>query len=67
MLDNTIISYIKSLQAASKENRLVVFAGAGTSSDAGIPLWNDQVNQLANIGPRGIVRGGRMPLPNQRR
>ena len=20
----------------------------------------------ANIGPRGIVRGGRMPLPNQR-
>ena len=21
---------------------------------------------LAHIGPRGIVRGGRMPLPNQR-
>lgn len=43
MLDNTIISYIKALQAASKENRLVIFAGAGTSVDAGIPHWNDLI------------------------
>lgn len=43
MLNNTIISYIKALLAASKENRLVVFAGAGTSADAGIPLWKDLI------------------------
>lgn len=54
MLDNTIISYIKALQAASKENRLVIFAGAGTSADAGIPLWNNLVNQLASVLPEDV-------------
>ena len=54
MLTNTQITYIKALQKASKENRLVVFAGAGTSADAGIPLWNNLVNQLASVLPENV-------------
>ena len=54
MLDNTIISYIKALQAASKENRLVIFAGAGTSVDAGIPLWSNFVNELSKVLPNDV-------------
>lgn len=54
MLDNTQITYIKNLQQASKENRLVIFAGAGTSVDAGIPLWNQLIGELSNNLPEEI-------------
>lgn len=54
MLDNTKITYINALQKASKENRLVVFAGAGTSADAGIPLWNELINKLSERLPTDI-------------
>lgn len=54
MLDNLTISYIKEIQEASAQNRLVVFVGAGASRDAGIPLWNDLVSQMAKVLPQEI-------------
>lgn len=54
MLDNQTISYIKEIQEASAQNRLVVFVGAGASCDAGIPLWNDFVSQMAKVLPQEI-------------
>ena len=54
MLNNTQITYIKALQKASKENRLVIFAGAGTSADAGIPLWTELIKELAKTLPEEV-------------
>lgn len=54
MLDNLTISYIKEIQEASVQNRLVVFVGAGASCDAGVPLWNDFVSQMAKVLPQEI-------------
>lgn len=54
MLDSTQITYIKSLQKASKENRLVIFAGAGTSADAGIPLWGKLITELSEVLPENV-------------
>lgn len=54
MLDNLTISYIKEIQEASEQNRLVVFVGAGASCDAGVPLWNDLVSQMAKVLPQEI-------------
>ena len=51
MLDNLTLSYIKEIQEASKQNRLVAFVGAGASCDAGIPLWNDLVGRMAKVLP----------------
>lgn len=56
MLDNTQITYIKALQKASKQNKLVIFAGAGTSADAGIPLWNTLINKLTEMLPDKVKR-----------
>lgn len=54
MLDKLIISYIKEIQEASHQNRLVVSVGAGASYDAGVPLWNDFVGQMAKVLPQEI-------------
>ena len=54
MLDNLTISYIKEIQEASAQNRLVVFVGAGASCDAGVPLWNGFVSQMAKVLPQEI-------------
>lgn len=54
MLDNLTISYIKEIQEASHQNRLVAFVGAGASCDAGVPLWNDLVSRMAEVLPQEI-------------
>lgn len=54
MLDNLTISYIKEIQEASAQNRLVFFVGAGASCDAGVPLWNSFVSQMAEVLPQEI-------------
>jgi hypothetical protein len=54
MLDNLTISYIKEIQEASQQNRLVAFVGAGASCDAGVPLWNGLVDRMANVLPQEI-------------
>lgn len=37
-MNNDIISHIKQIQEAARQNRLVVFVGAGVSASAGVPL-----------------------------
>ena len=59
MLDNTQISYIKVLQKASRQNKLVIFAGAGTSVDAGIPLWNTLIDKLTEVLPDEVKHNNR--------
>ena len=54
MLDNLTLSYIKEIQEASQQNRLVAFVGAGASCDAGVPLWNDLVGRMTNVLPQEI-------------
>lgn len=54
MLDNLTVSYIKEIQEASQQNRLVAFVGAGASCDAGVPLWNDLVGLMAKVLPQDI-------------
>lgn len=54
MLDNLTISYIKEIQEASHQKRLVAFVGAGASCDAGVPLWNDLVSKMAEVLPQEI-------------
>lgn len=56
MLESTKIKYIEALQRASKENRLVIFAGAGTSVDAGIPLWNELISKLTKNLPEDVKK-----------
>ena len=38
-MGNTIHSHILQLQEAMKQNRLVVFVGAGASASVGVPIW----------------------------
>ncbi|MBL7799084.1 MAG: SIR2 family protein [Chitinophagales bacterium] len=45
-MDNTFYTHIKILKQAIEHNKLVVFAGAGVSRDAGIPTWNELKNEL---------------------
>ena len=34
------------IQEASRENRLVIFVGAGVSMNSGIPSWNSLIDEL---------------------
>lgn len=46
MEKRTFDNQISILNEAIKNNRLVVFAGAGISKDSGIPLWNELVEEV---------------------
>ena len=54
MLDNLTIQYIKDIQQASQQNKLVIFVGAGASMDAGVPGWGDFAGELAKSLPESI-------------
>ena len=45
-MDNITRSHIEQIQQASKQNRLVIFVGAGVSANSGVPLWTDLINSL---------------------
>ena len=61
-MNNITKSYIKDIQQAISENRLVIFAGAGTSCDAGVPMWNDLVMNLASIFPETLCEENKHDL-----
>ncbi|MBN9293659.1 MAG: SIR2 family protein [Flavobacteriia bacterium] len=42
----TFDNQVSIINEAIKNNRLVVFAGAGISKDSGIPLWNELVTEV---------------------
>lgn len=50
-MDNITRSHIEQIQQASKQNRLVIFVGAGVSSNSGVPLWSDLIKSLKTSLP----------------
>lgn len=51
MIDNTTKSHIIQLQDAAKQNRLVVFVGAGVSASAGVPALNELIEKFKDELP----------------
>ena len=45
-MDKQQLSNLLHIQNASRENRLVVFVGAGVSRKYGIPTWNDLIKTM---------------------
>lgn len=45
-MDNITKSHIRQIQQAMRQNKLVVFAGAGVSKTAGVPLWGELIEEL---------------------
>ena len=46
MYMKNFITNITTIKQAIKSRKLVIFAGAGISVDAGVPLWHELINQL---------------------
>lgn len=44
MITNTAKSHIRQIQRAIRENRLVIFVGAGVSASAGVPNWSQLID-----------------------
>ena len=45
-MDNQQIAYLLNIQRASRENRLVIFVGAGVSMNSSVPSWNQLINKM---------------------
>lgn len=45
-MDKQQLSHLIHIQQASRDNRLVVFVGAGVSRNSGIPTWNELINSM---------------------
>lgn len=50
-IDNSTKSHIIQLQTAAKQNRLVVFVGAGVSASAGVPAWKSLIEKFKDELP----------------
>ena len=55
-MDNDIISHIKQIQEASRQNRLVIFVGTGVSASAGVPTWKDLVEEMRKEMPENVIK-----------
>lgn len=53
-MDKQQLSNLLHIQKASRENRLVVFVGAGVSANSGIPTWNELIHSMKKELPTGI-------------
>lgn len=45
-MDNQQIANLLNIQRASRENRLVIFVGAGVSMNSSVPSWNQLINRM---------------------
>ena len=50
-MNNVQLSNILHIQEASKQDKLVIFVGAGVSTNSGVPMWGKLIESL-NITPR---------------
>lgn len=46
MITNTAQSHVRQIQRAIRENRLVLFVGAGVSASSGVPNWSQLIDAL---------------------
>ena len=47
-MNKKFLTDIKNIRTAIDTNKLVVFAGSGISIDAGIPSWNELINEISS-------------------
>ena len=45
-MNNIQISNILRIQEASKQDKLVIFVGAGVSTNSGVPMWSKLIESL---------------------
>lgn len=50
-MDNQQIAYLLNIQRASRENRLVIFVGAGVSMNSNVPSWNQLIKRMKDELP----------------
>ena len=55
-MDKQQIANLLHIQKASRENRLVIFAGAGVSANSGIPTWNQLIEKMKQEMPDSIAQ-----------
>lgn len=53
-LDNSIKSHIIQIQEAARQNRLVIFVGAGVSASAGVPIWHELIEMFKKELPENL-------------
>lgn len=53
-MDKQQLSNLAHIQKASRDNRLVIFVGAGVSMNSGIPSWNALIDALKQDLPNGF-------------
>lgn len=46
LIPNSTKSHIQQLRKAIRNNKLVIFVGAGVSKSAGVPLWGELIDEL---------------------
>lgn len=54
-MDKQQISNLLHIQQASRENRLVIFVGAGVSRNSGIPTWNELIESMKSELPEKLA------------
>ncbi len=59
-LDEETQSHVIQLKEAIRENRLVVFVGAGVSASAGVPTWQALIDNLKLDLPKNMTRSNDM-------
>ena len=53
-MENIQLSNILRIQEASKQDRLVIFVGAGVSTNSGVPMWGKLIDALRNELPESL-------------
>lgn len=53
-MENIQLSNILRIQEASKQDRLVIFVGAGVSANSGVPMWGSLIDALRNELPESL-------------
>lgn len=53
-MENVVKSHIERIVAASQENRLVIFVGAGVSANSGVPTWAELIHTIKKDLPDSL-------------
>ena len=53
-MENIQLSNILRIQEASRQNRLVIFIGAGVSTNSGVPMWGKLIDALKKDLPESL-------------
>lgn len=54
-MDKQQLSHLSHIQQASRDNRLVIFVGAGVSRNSGIPTWDNLIKEMKSDLPNELT------------